>query len=97
MTEGAGILAKGSYKRIGIEKGLAEGLAKGREEGLAIGARQSLLTGIEVALELRFATNGLALLPEIRKIEDITVLQSILGAIKQADTPERLRRFWSES
>lgn len=84
-------------ERVGMEKGLAEGLAKGREEGLAIGARKSFLVGIEVALELRFAATGLSLLPEIRQIDDVELLGKILGAIKQAESVEALRRLWSNS
>jgi predicted transposase YdaD len=81
-------------ERVGREEGLAEGLAKGRQEGLAIGARGSLLAGIEVALELRFAVSGLALLPEIREIEDVDLLRKILSTIKQASSPETLRQLW---
>ncbi|HEX5446890.1 MAG TPA: hypothetical protein VFW87_23945 [Pirellulales bacterium] len=92
-------------ERIGIEKGLAEGLTKGREEGreegrqegLAIGARRSLLEGIEVALEMRFAAPGVALLDEIQRIEDVELLRKILGAIKHADSPEALRPLWPKS
>ncbi|HVA45935.1 MAG TPA: hypothetical protein VNH11_06065 [Pirellulales bacterium] len=88
-------------ERVGREEGLAEGLAKGREEGReegrAIGARQSLLAGIEVALELRFAAPGLTLLPEIREIEDVDLLRKILGAIKQAESPEALCQLWLKS
>ncbi|HJT31270.1 MAG TPA: hypothetical protein VJ783_04420 [Pirellulales bacterium] len=73
------------------------GFEKGREEGRAIGARQSLLAGIEVALELKLAASGLALLPEIRQVEDVELLRKILDAIKQTDTPEALRRLWLKS
>lgn len=76
-------------ERVGREQGLAE--------GLTIGMRQSLLEGVAVALDLKFAAAGLALLPEIREIEDVDLLHQILGAIKQAESPEALRRLWLKS
>lgn len=86
----------------GLAEGLAKGLAKGREEGRQEAlqeaqreTRQSLLTGIEVALELKFAATGLALFPEIQEIDRLDLLGKILHAIKDSDTPEALRLVWS--
>jgi hypothetical protein len=73
---------------VGHEKGLAEGLAQARED---------LLTGIEAALELKLGTAGLALLPEIRQLEDLDLLRQILRATKKADTPEALRQVWTKA
>jgi hypothetical protein len=56
-----------------------------------------LLAGIEVAMELRFAANGLALLPEIQQIEDVDLLRKILAALKQTESTETLRGLWQES
>lgn len=86
-------------ERYGLEKGLAEGLAKGREEGRQEGrleAREDLLAGIEALLEVKFAAPGLALLPEIRQFEDLTLLRNVQRAIKQADSPEAVRRLWAK-
>ena len=76
------------------EDALAEGLAKGRKEGRKE-AKEYLVAGIEVALEMRFAATGLALLPEIRQIDDVGLLQNILQAVSRADTPDALRRIWT--
>ncbi|HJT34210.1 MAG TPA: hypothetical protein VJ783_19340 [Pirellulales bacterium] len=73
------------------EEVLAEGLA----EGLAQ-AREDLLTGIEVALDVRFGAPGRALLAEIRPIEDLDLLCKILHGVKQADSPDALRRLWAK-
>ena len=73
-------------ERMGLEKGLAEGLAKGREEGL--------LAGIEVALRIKFGQSGLKLLSEIRQIDDVGLLRTILDAVAQADSPDALHRLW---
>lgn len=58
-------------------------------------ARECLLAGIEELLDLRFGASGLALLPEIRPIEDLDLLRKILHSIKQAESPQALRRHWS--
>ena len=60
-----------------------EGLVEGREAG-RLETRASLLTGIEVALDLKFGAAGLALLPEIRAVQDVAVLQRMLTAIRGA-------------
>ncbi|HEV3002966.1 MAG TPA: hypothetical protein VGX78_00825, partial [Pirellulales bacterium] len=83
-------------ERVGREEGLAEGLAKGRQQGRQEAARESLLTGIEVALELKFAAPGLVLLSEIRPIDDVELLRKILEAVKRAGSPEALRQLWSQ-
>lgn len=86
-------------ERAGLEKGLAVGRAEGLQEGLARGlkdARENLLAGLEETLELRFAAAGLALIPEIRQIDELELLHKILRAIKSSETPDSLRRIWSE-
>ena len=84
----------------GHEKGLAEGLAQGRAEGRAEGqsegrqeARKDLLAGIEALLDVKFGAQGLALLPEIRQIEDLDVLRKIQQSVRHADTPEAVRQL----
>ena len=79
-------------ERVGREEGRAEGLAAGRQE-----AREGFLAGIEELLDLRFSASGLALLPVIRPIEDLDLLRQILHSIKQAESPEALRRLWSKA
>lgn len=71
---------------VGREEGLAEGLAQ---------AREGFWAGIEELLDLRFGASGLALLAEIRSIEDLDLLRKILHSIKQAESPQGLRRLWS--
>ncbi len=67
-------------ERVGLEKGLAEGL----------------LAGIALGLKLRFAAEGLALMPEIRQIQDADLLQHVLASIEQADTPDAVRQVWAK-
>ena len=79
-------------ERVAMEKGLADGLAEGLEKG----REEGLLAGIEMALELRFAAPGLALMPEIRQIQDVDLLRRVLASIKHADTPEAVRQVWAK-
>lgn len=74
---------------VGHEKGLTEGLAQGLAQ-----AREDLLAGIEAALDLKFAASGLTLLAEIREIKDLELLRKILQSVRQAESPESLRRLW---
>jgi hypothetical protein len=66
-------------ERIGIEKGLLEGLLK----------------GVEVGLKIKFGAEGLELMPELREIQDHVMLGKILDAIETAASPEALRRVWT--
>jgi len=66
----------------------------GRQEGMQIGRQEGLLEGIEVGLKLKFGATGLALLPEIRKIQDVAVLEAILKGLETADEVEALRRIY---
>lgn len=87
-------------ERYGLEKGLAEGRAEGRAEGLQEGlreARESLLAGIEEALEIKFGDSGRALLPEVRQLQELDQLRTILHAIKHSDVPESLRQLWKKA
>jgi len=84
-----------SAERFGREAGLEEGLQRGRQEGMQEGLREGLLAGIESGLKLKFGTDGLALLPDIRQIDDVQVLRTINRAIEEAASPEALRQIWS--
>ncbi len=55
--------------------------------------RKVLLRGIEVALELKFGDEGLALMPELRQIRDRVLLGKVLNRIKTVDQPGDLRRL----
>jgi len=57
--------------------------------------KDGLLRGIEACLKLKFGPDGLKVFPEIRQLEDVEVLQTILDAIETAATPEELRRVWA--
>jgi predicted transposase/invertase (TIGR01784 family) len=71
-------------------------IERGRQEGLQEGRRQGFLEGIGLALELKFGQAGLALMPEIRAIEDIDTLQAVQATIRDAGSVEAVRRVMHE-
>jgi hypothetical protein len=79
----------------GLEKGRQEGLQEGREEGHQQGMREGLLDGIELALELKFGEAGRAIIPEIRRIDDLTVIRAIYREIPPARTLDDVRRVYA--
>jgi len=66
-------------ERVGIQRGRIEGL----------------LDGIALALEIKFGTAGIDLMPEIRQIDDLTVIQAIYERIKSAATPAEVQQVYT--
>ena len=77
-----------SIERIGIQKGI--------EQGIQQGLRSGLLSGIELGLELKFGSEGLRLLPEISKIEDVDVLRAIQEGLKIVNSLAELRDIYQQ-
>ena len=80
----------------GLQQGLKQGLQTGRAEGVQQGRRQGLLDAIEIDLELRFGRDGQRLFVEIAKIEEADVLRAIYVGMKQASSPDELRRIYQQ-
>jgi len=72
------------------EDGRREGFQQGRQEAL----REGLLKAIQFGLELKFGVAGLALLPDIQKIQDLDLLNTIQEALKIANSPQEIRLLW---
>lgn len=58
------------------------------------GLREDLLTGVEIALDLRFGAAGVALMPEFSAIEGVATLQTIRDALRTIASPEALRALY---
>ncbi|MBD2457310.1 cytosolic protein [Nostoc sp. FACHB-87] len=61
------------------------------------GIQKGLLKGIALGLKLKFGTSGQNLLPEIERIEDVTLLESILSAIETANSVDELRSLYQSA
>jgi Uma2 family endonuclease len=55
------------------------------------GRREELLNGISLGLELKFGTEGLALLPEIAQIQEIETLANLREALRKVKSTDELR------
>ncbi len=66
-----------------------------KTEGIQQGKKEGLLKAIRLGLELKFGVEGLKLYPEIRKIEDVDILETISDAIKSAGSIDEIRGIYS--
>ena len=77
-------------RREGFQQGIQQGIQQGRQEAL----REGLLKAIQFGLELKFGMAGLALLPDIQKLQDLDLLNTIQEALKIANSPQEIRLLW---
>lgn len=68
-------------------------LREGEARGEARGRREELYSGIQLALEIKFGTPGLNLMPMIYQITDLQRLKEIQQAIKTVNKVEELQRI----
>jgi flagellar biosynthesis/type III secretory pathway protein FliH len=76
------------------EDGRQQGLQQGIQQGIQQGVKEGLLKAIRLGLELRFGSEGLRIFPDIRKIEDADVLDTISEAVKSAESIGALERIY---
>ena len=74
-----------SVERIGIEKGIQQGMKLGRREGV--------LEAIELGLSLKFGAMGLRILQSVQDIDDLGRLETIKEALKVSDDLEEIERL----
>jgi len=79
-----------------FEEGKLEGKLEGIQEGMLEGKLEGKLKGIEMVLDSKFGIEGLRLLPEIRKVKDIDILETIRVALRSAKTVEELRSIYQQ-
>ncbi|MCY2993534.1 MAG: hypothetical protein NTY19_37495 [Planctomycetota bacterium] len=66
-------------------------LEKGHQEGELLGLRE----GIELALELKFGADGLALMPLVRQVEKIELLRTLRQTLRTAESMDQVRALLS--
>jgi predicted transposase YdaD len=64
------------------------------QEILREGEARGLLSGIELALEIKFGNSGLELMPLINQITDLSKLKAIQQAIKTVNSAEEFRQLF---
>ncbi len=64
------------------------------KQGEALGEVRGLLSGIELALELKFGSEGLQLMPEISQITDIDTLRAIREGLRTMNSLEEIRPIY---
>jgi hypothetical protein len=57
------------------------------------GRRQGFLKAAQIGLKLKFGAEGMALMPEVEKVEDLAVLEAICDAIEPAASLDDVRKF----
>lgn len=62
-------------------------------EGEARGRREERLSGIEIALEIKFGNEGLQLMPQISQITDLEKLKVIQRGVQTVISLEELREL----
>ncbi len=80
------------YQQI-LREGEQRGEQRGEERGRREGRREEILSGIELALEIKFGVEGLQLMPEISQISDLDRLKAIQQGIKSVNTLDELRQL----
>jgi hypothetical protein len=76
-----------------IEEGMKIGLQKGLEQGKIEGKIEGLLEAIPLVLEIKFGSDGLALLEAVLKIGSIEKLEAIKEAIKISNNIEDIKKL----
>jgi len=77
-----------------VQKAREEGFREGMQQGMQQAIQQKTMEGIQLGLELKFGVQGLELMPEIRQIQNIDVLQNIFEGLKVAKNLEELKSIY---
>ncbi|GGA51388.1 Rpn family recombination-promoting nuclease/putative transposase [Okeania sp. KiyG1] len=79
---------------IGEQRGEQRGIEIGQQRGEQRGIVSGILSGIEIGLELKFGELGKEIFSEIKTIENIQVLETILTSLKTVETIDQLRQIY---
>ena len=59
-----------------------------------IGLRKGLLTGLEVALEVKFGDEGRHVADELREVRDVAVLEAVAERLRTAASVDEVRAVY---
>ncbi len=90
------IMIESAAYEIIKKEGFEEGLKQGIQQGIQQGIKQGLLKAIELGLKLKFGVEGLRLYPEIKRIEDIALLETISEAIETAKDLHEIEKLYKQ-
>ena len=91
------IMMESHAYEIIMNEGFEKGIQQGMQQGMKQGMRQGLLTAIKLGLDLKFGTAGLKIYPEIKKIDDIDMLETLSEAIKLVKNIDEFRSLYASS
>ncbi|MEO5359727.1 MAG: hypothetical protein H7843_04695 [Nitrospirota bacterium] len=79
----------------GEQRGLLKGEQRGQRSGLIEGKREGLLEGIELGLELKYGSAGVALMDMVRVLPTVDKLDEFKNLIRKAASVDDLKEFLS--
>ncbi len=86
------IIKQLGYKE-GLKAGIQQGMQQGIQQGIQQGKIEGLLRGIELGLKIKFGIEGIKLLPRIKKIKDIYLLEAISDVIETAENVSQIEEL----
>ena len=85
-----------SVERSAIQQGITQGITQGISQGITQGKTEGLIQAVELGLKLKFGIDGLKMLPEIMRIKDPLILETICSAIESAKTVDELSKIYKD-
>ena len=78
----------------GIQDGIQQGFQNGIQQGFQNGIQQGARQGIALGIELKFGPEGLALMPEIGRIQDVQILNTIHNGLRSVESLDEFQRMY---
>ncbi|MDI6795129.1 MAG: hypothetical protein QME81_20065, partial [bacterium] len=84
----------GEFMATLAEKWVEQGMREGEREGERKGEKKGLLEAIEMGLNFKFGQEGLDILPEIRRVQNIDVLMAVQKGLWTMDSLKELCKVY---
>jgi flagellar biosynthesis/type III secretory pathway protein FliH len=85
-----------SVEKIGYQRGVLSGKLEGKREGKVEGRLEGLREGIELALQIKFGSPVLRLVPRLQAIVDHARLEMVKEALKTAKDIKEIESLLNE-